>query len=146
MKKQYRIVPDEFCECPREFGLAEVWATSRDYHRKDKNWNTTTCLADVAKYLTAEGYVFYEGRNMIFAVTPATVATEFTSAEEATKCMEAEHDMYVAWREGECYRYVVYTEQTCSLGHDHEVEIDNCGGFYSYKEALDVVLEVIKEP
>ncbi len=143
MKKQYRIEPDEFCESPREFSIAEVWATSRDYHRKDKNWNYTTCLADVAAYLTAEGFAFYEGRNMIFGVSPATIAKDFTSAEQASKCMEAEHDMYVAWREGECYRYVIYTTQTCSLGHDHEVEIDNCGGFYSYTEALEAAKDAI---
>lgn len=150
-KYQYRIEPDNNCESPREFGLAEVWSEvrSRNYngwvHKVDKNWHFTADLAATIAELQDEGYVCLEFTGMVWGISAVTLAKEFASKEQALECLQAEHAAYIAWRSGECYRYVIYEVQKCNLGHEHEVEIDSCAGFYGYSDAVEAATAELKE-
>lgn len=145
MPYQYRIEPDDYCASPREFGVAEVWSTSRDWHKADKNWHFTADLDATLAELQGEGYVCLAVTGMVWGISPMLLAKEFTDKKQALACLQEESGAYIAWRSGECYRYVIYKVQPCSLGHEHEVEVDSCGGFYGYIDAMQAAMAECKD-
>lgn len=54
------------------------------------------------------------------------------SREKALSCMKSEIETYNMYLTGAVYGYTITEEETCSLGHVHENEIDSCWGFYGY--------------
>jgi len=54
--------------------------------------------------------------------------------ELATRSLTAEIEDYSAYINGEVYQYTILETQICNLGHEHQIEIDCCGGYYNKEE------------
>ena len=53
-------------------------------------------------------------------------------------CLKGELDTYTKYLNGEVVGFRTFTVEKCdACGHEEEVEIDSCWGFYSAEEAED---------
>lgn len=144
-QKQYRIEHDTECESPCESSIAEVWSTvNNDMHKRYKNWHYTSDLTSTLDKLQSDGYTCVEFIGEIWCVSAATLAKQFANVDQAIARLQYEQFAFAVWSSGECYRYVIYEVQQCNLGHEHEVEVDSCSGFYGYTSATEAANRAIK--
>jgi hypothetical protein len=69
--------------------------------------------------------------------------TDFTQAQ-LQEMIEAEVKQYNSYLQGDVYEYSIYEVQKCSLGHEHEELLDDCGGYYSEEEARAEAEGIVK--
>jgi hypothetical protein len=91
---------------------------------------------------------FDSGRLGFVMITKASLMkmcshTDFTQ-DELQKMIEAEVKQYDSYLRGEVYEYSIYEVQKCSLGHEHEELLDDCGGYYSEEEARAEAEGIVK--
>jgi hypothetical protein len=72
------------------------------------------------------GWVFIDEKQLQMLTGDSSGHNE-TNLDEI---IEGEVDTYDKYITGEVYRYVVYETETCSLGCEHKVLIESCGGYY----------------
>lgn len=56
--------------------------------------------------------------------------------EKVTKYLEGEVETYDQYLTGDVYRYDIVKIVKCELGHEHEEDVDSCGGFYGEEECM----------
>jgi hypothetical protein len=66
---------------------------------------------------------------------------DITKVEEYLKGEVETYDQYLR---GDVYGYKVFKVSTCSLGHEHEEEIESCWGFYGDEECMTEAEGVLK--
>jgi hypothetical protein len=88
------------------------------------------------------------GRLGLVYITKASLMkmcgrADFTE-EELNAMLESEVKTYDMYVQGEVYSYSIYEVVTCSLGHEHEELLDDCGGYYGEEEAREEAEAIVK--
>ena len=72
------------------------------------------------------GWVFIEEKQWVRMMGEDMDRSE----ERLEKCIDGEVETYDQYLTGDVYSYSLYEINTCSLGHEHKVLLESCGGYY----------------
>lgn len=87
------------------------------------------------------GFIF-ASKNKILEAFGGKILTKKLK-DRALDCLKHEVNTYDNYLRGDCYFYEISKVEQCCCGHDHEEELDNCGGFFGEQECYESGMDVI---
>lgn len=76
-------------------------------------------------------------------VSKDKVKEEGIDESKVEKYLKGEVETYDQYLRGDVYGYKIYEVTTCSLGHEHEEDLDSCWGFYGEEYCLQEAKDIV---
>lgn len=88
------------------------------------------------------GFIFVSKQKMLEEYGGKIVTQKLK--DRVTEYLKGEVKNYDQYLTGDVYGYRVFKVDTCSLGHEHEEELDACWGFYGEDECMNEGVSVME--
>lgn len=160
---ELRVVQDEYPTSPSEWRDDDLFlvadhrgfavAAPKGVDLDDENFQVYPLRAyihsGIALSLGAEGYPFNDGWDSAWIGKVYVRKDAVGDVKEAAEALVDEWNQYLS---GDVWGYKIVLIQTCDLGHEHELPVESCWGYYSEAdaqtdgaEALSIAQEVSGE-